>query len=111
MTARPLTPKGHRPYDLGDPHTERVLGIVMALATEVAVMHDKFDTLARVASTRPTFSMDELEAYRPTPEVSAERDAWRKAYLGRLMRILHEAIPEDRAADRKAYADFVDEIS
>jgi hypothetical protein len=110
MSSRPVTPKGHRPYDLGDPHTERVLGIVMALATEVAVMHDQYDTLARVASSQPTFSLQDLEDYRPSLEVMAERDAWRKAYLGRLMRILYEAVPEDRGAG-EAYARFVDEIS
>lgn len=106
---RPRKPSGARPYDLGEPQAERVLSITMALASEVAVLHERLDTLARVASDKPRFSLADLEAYEPSPEVRAEREAWRRAYIKRLLRIMHEAEPN--AGDAADYAAFVKDIS
>lgn len=109
MTERPLTPKGQRPYPTGEPHVERVLSIAMAVATDVAALHERVDTIARLAGAANLFTAADLDAYDPPPEVAAEREAWRKAYLSRILRIMHEATPRDN--DPVKYQEFVSEIS
>ncbi|MBL8644466.1 MAG: hypothetical protein JNK21_11085 [Rhodospirillaceae bacterium] len=112
VTGRPRIPKGYRPNNLGDPHVERVLSITMAVATEVAVLHDTIDTMARLSAAQGKFSMAEIEAYEPTPEVKAAREKWRKDYLKRLLRILWEDIPDAPGEGRgTSYGNIVREIS
>ncbi len=111
LKSRPLTPKGHRPYPTGEPHVERVLSITMALAAEVAVLHERLDTVIRLAGSRDRFSVDDIEAFEVSPELSAEREAWRITYLARILRILHEAVPEENGDDGTQYKAFIGEIS
>lgn len=106
---RPRRPTGNHPSALGEPHAERVLAITLALAGEIAVLHEKLDTIARVASEQERFTLADLEAYQPSPEAALERDAWRKAYIQRVLRVLHDAAPG--ASDDLDYAAFVKEIS
>lgn len=110
--ARPRIPKGYRPNNLGDPHVERVLSITMAVATELSVLHEKVDTMARLSAEKGTFSLADIEAYEPPPEVRAEREKWRKDYLKRLLRIMWEDIPDAPGESRgTAYGSFVREVA
>lgn len=106
---RPRTANGARPYDLGEPNAERVLAITMALAAEVAALHERLDAALRLGAERGGPSLADIEAYEPSAEVAAERDAWRKAYVRRILRILQEDLPDAAAAE--SYAAFVKEIS
>ena len=83
--ARPKASKGARPQFLADADCERLLNMVMALAAEVSLLHDKFDTLARVAAAEGQFGLADLEAYQPD---EAARSARRDAMLGRVLRII-----------------------
>ncbi|MBL8629374.1 MAG: hypothetical protein JNM81_07085 [Rhodospirillaceae bacterium] len=109
--SRPRIPKGYRPNNLGDPHVERVLSITMAVATEVSVLHDKIDTMARLSESQSKFSIADIEAYEPTAEVKAEREKWRKDYLQRLLRIMWEDIPDAPEARGTSYSGVVREVS
>lgn len=112
VAGRPRIPKGYRPNNLGDPHVERVLSITMAVATEVAVLHDKIDTMARLSATHGKFSVADIEDYEPPADVKAEREKWRKDYLKRLLRILWEDIPNAPGEARgAAYGGFVREVA
>ena len=109
--ARPRVAKGNRPWFLDDPDTERVLSIALAIASEVSVLHDRIDTLERVAADQPTFSLADLDTYEPDEGVEGERAAWRKAFLGRMFRILREEIDGLDAAERTAsYESFVSSL-
>jgi hypothetical protein len=44
--------KGGRPYFLDDPAVERVLNISMAVAAEVAVLHERMDTIERLLEAK-----------------------------------------------------------
>jgi hypothetical protein len=111
LKSRPLTPQGHRPYPTGEPHVERVLSITMAVAAEVAVLHERLDTVLRLAGTRDRFTVDDIETFEVSPELAAEREEWRKTYLTRILRILHEAVPAEAADDGAEYKKFINEIS
>jgi hypothetical protein len=112
LERRPRFPRGHRPNNLGDAHVERVLSIAMAVATEVSALHDRLDTVARLAGKGEPFTMEAVDKFEPSVEVSAEREKWRHAYLERLLRIMWEEIPVRESDERKmAYESFVEEIA
>lgn len=85
---RPRAAKGERPFFLADPDCERLLTMVMALAGEISLLSDKFDTLVRVAAVTPRFGLDDIAAYVPDDAVRAERAQRREAMLGRVLRII-----------------------
>jgi hypothetical protein len=103
---RPKASKGARPQFLADADSERLLNMVMALAAEVSLLHDKFDTLARVAAEKGQFGLEDLAAYQPDAEVRAARAARRDAMLGRVLRII-EADAERAAQPPRPYDEIM----
>lgn len=109
---RPLVPKGIRPAFTGDSRIDQVLSIAMAVATEVAVLHEELDTVARFAAQGKPFSLEDLEKYVPDDEVLKARAEWRRAYLKRLLRVLREEMtPGVRRVRDDAYAELVRELA
>ncbi len=100
---------GALPDNLGEPHAERVLAIVMAVAGELAVLRERLDTIEQLAAERNLFTADEVEAYNAPAAVSAKREAWRKAYIRRILRVMHDTFPSSARDD--AYKEFVEEVS
>jgi hypothetical protein len=84
----PRHAKGQRPQFCDDPAVDKLLAIVMALAGEVAVLRDRNDTLERLIDARGLIDKSELDTYKPSLEVKAERDAWRAEYLSHILRII-----------------------
>lgn len=82
--------KGKRPVYLGDPQTDKLLGIVMALMGEVSVLRERLDTIERIAEAKGSISISEIEAYEPDEQVARERKQWREEYIGRVLRVLQE---------------------
>ena len=78
---RPRVPKGARPFALGDRHLERVLSMLVAVAAEVSVVYDRYDTLARILAEKGMVKLEDLESFVPDDEVEAQREAWRQAFL------------------------------
>lgn len=100
----PKASKGGRPQFLDTPDSERLLTMVVALAGEISLLHDKLDSLARVASEKSTFSLDEVNRYAPDAQVLAERAVRREAFLGRVFRILHAEAERAARPEAKDYA-------
>lgn len=108
----PVAPKGGRSVFLKDPDSERLLAMILAVASEVSVLYDKVDRLERVASEKPSFTLADLAAYEPTPEVQAARAEWLRGYMARLLRIFHEDLDDnDGGARSAAYADLMDRMA
>jgi hypothetical protein len=84
----PKHSKGVRPQFFNDPTSDKLLAMVMALAGEVSVMRDRNDTLERLIDAKGLINKSEIESYRPSKEVIAERDAWRQEYLSHILRIV-----------------------
>ncbi len=90
--------KGARPYFFPDPTSDKLLSIVMALAGEVSVLHDRLDTMERLIEKGEMPRHDAIESYVPPAAVRAERDVWREEFLSRVLRVVHaelDAGPED----------------
>ncbi len=84
--------KGKRPQFFDDPAVERVLSIAMALAGELSVARERIDTLERLLVQRGVLGADDIERYVPEAAVQAERNAWGRAYIARLLRIVDQDV-------------------
>ena len=84
--------KGGRPYFFDDPAVERVLNISMAIATEVAVVRERMDTIERLLEAKGVLHQSEIEAFVPTDEQAEERQLWHARYAARIMRIIQQEV-------------------
>jgi hypothetical protein len=84
--------KGERPYFFDDPAVERVLSITMAVATELAVMRERMDTIERLLEAGTPVTKAAIDAYRPDDEAARERQQWHADYIARILRIVHQEL-------------------
>jgi hypothetical protein len=77
-------------FNAGD--IDRVMAILLALASEVASIRDRIDTHERIATAGRLPALDLVETYVPDTAANAARDAWRDAYIGRLFRVITEDV-------------------
>ncbi len=85
-----------------NPDIERVLDIVMSLATELAVTKEHIDTLERVLESSGVLDREALKSFRPSEEVQDERLAGHGEYIARILRVLHQDIEQMKALNEKA---------
>jgi hypothetical protein len=86
----PRTTKGKRPSFFADPALDQMMTFIFELTTEVAVLRERQDTTERLLDQHGTISREDIENYRPSEEVEAERALWRESYLDRVIR-MHSA--------------------
>lgn len=82
-------PAGKRPYFL-EPQVERVLAITMSIAQELAVAHQRADTLERLLKAKGILVEGEIDAFTPDAAASAERQMWNQEYIARILRIVQQ---------------------
>jgi hypothetical protein len=100
--------KGERPRYFDDPAIDKVLSITLALAGEVAVLHDRVDTIERLAEAGRPISRAAVDGYQPDEQVRTERDAWRETFLSVVLRTVHQELEDlERKADQQPYDDAV----
>jgi hypothetical protein len=83
-------PAGKRPWFFRDPDVERVLTITMAVATELAVLRQRLDTVERVLDERGVLTRADIEAFEPDKQAAEERGAWTQEYLARVLRVMRQ---------------------
>ncbi len=106
------TIKGRRPQFFSDPAVDQLHGMVMAMATEMAVLYERIDTMERIAGAKGVMLREELEHYRPDAEVQQEREAWRQRFLGRLFYLYREELDDRLGQESDAqYQQFLKDIS
>ncbi|MDX2222942.1 MAG: hypothetical protein SFV21_09355 [Rhodospirillaceae bacterium] len=102
--------KGRRPYFFADPAIDKLLGMVMALTGEVAVLRERLDTHERLAAKGKVATPANIEKYAPDLKVEDEREAVRAAMLSRVFRLI--AVDDTRAAESEAaYQDYIARFS
>jgi hypothetical protein len=84
--------KGARPYFFESAETERVMNIAMAIATEVAVVRERIDTIERLLAAKGIVQQDEIEKFVPTEEQAEERQLWHTRYAARILRIVQQEL-------------------
>lgn len=104
MLKLPRKAKGQRPVYLGDKAVDQLLTMVVALAGEVTVQRERLDTAERLLDASGELRQ-RIDAYRPPPEVVAEREAWRAKFLDTVLVSLQQEYEElDGLADETPYA-------
>lgn len=103
--------RGKRPAFSDDPIVDSLTSMVLALAAEVSVLHERLDTVERVAEAKRAFTHADIEAYRATPEVDAAREKWRADFLERVLRSVQARLDEATAGETvESYDKAIQEI-
>ncbi len=87
----PRPSKGNRPQYFDDPNMDQMHAMIIALATEVSVLTDRFDTLERVLEDKGSVTRADIEAWEPDETIKQERHAKRDQLIKRLFRTVREA--------------------
>ena len=81
--------KGRNPHFFDDPNTDRLITMVMELASEVSVMRDRLDTHEHLAAQKGVYSEQDVEAFRPDEDEAKARADWRSRFLDRILKALY----------------------
>lgn len=81
--------KGRNPHFFDDPNIDRLLSMVMEMASEVSVMRDRLDTHERLAAQKGVYTEDDVESFRPSEEEAKAREEWRGKFLDRILKALY----------------------
>ena len=99
--------KGERPTFFQDPNVDKVIAMVMGLAGEVAVLHDRLDTAERLLEKSTDIKRRDIENYKASAKVAAERSQWREQFLSEVLRIVEIEQETLANGDTQDYADAV----
>lgn len=80
--------KGRRRVPGPDPRVDTLLGMVMALTSEVAVLRDRLDAHERLACDGQAPTPQAVDDYVPDEHVQRERDARRRRLIDKVCRPL-----------------------
>ena len=99
--------KGERPTFFQDPNVDKVVAMVMGLAGEVAVLHDRLDTAERLLEKSTDIKRSDIENYKASAKVSAQRAQWREQFLGEVLRIVEIGQEALANGDTEDYNDAI----
>ena len=104
--------KGRRPTFFDDPNIDRLLAMIMALTSEVSVIHERLDIHERLAEKKQIPTPKKIEAYQPTEAVDHWRDQWRAEDVARILRIVTDELERIKTqGSDKDYDKIVEEVS
>ena len=111
IAPRPRTAKGPAADLLDCKDAERVLSLALASAAEISALYDRIDTLERFILTKFEVEPEALASLRDQETAQEDRQAWRRAFVGRLLRGLEtELAGGDRVMPREDYLRFMDDL-
>ena len=106
------TVKGRRPQFNDDLAIDNVHGMIMALATELAVLHDRVDSMQRVAAAKGIVLSEEVDSFVPDNDTLVAREEWRRNLLKRMFYVLREQADDvSQNENEQKYAAFLKEIA
>jgi hypothetical protein len=93
------TVRGRRPEFYQETGMDQAMSMIMVLAQEFAVMHDRMDTVERVAAAKNIVLPQEIEDFVPDQSVLEARELWRQDFFERLFYLLHQQAAEASGGD------------
>jgi C4-dicarboxylate-specific signal transduction histidine kinase len=87
------------PHDNAE--TARLLAMVSALTSELAIVRERLDTHERLAAMGEVATAQAVEAYRPTPDDTGARDKMRNRLIG----VVFRPLVDDAARDARDTAE------
>ena len=104
--------KGRRPQFFDNVEIDRLHGMMMAMATEMAVLYQRIDTMERVAAEKGVILREDLERHVADAATESERELWRQKFLDRLFYLYREELDDRMARENEAQCRaFLDEIA
>jgi hypothetical protein len=88
----PRTARGKRPRFHDNDAIDRLVAMVMALASETSVLRDRIDTIELLGQQAGWLTPGAIDTFMPDDATRARREAMREAYLGRVFHILQAEI-------------------
>ena len=79
---------GDAPLFTGDARLDKLLGITLSIATELAVTRERLDTVERLLESGGLVERESIERFRPDDSAVAERNTLHEDYLARVFRVL-----------------------
>ena len=73
------------PTYFSDPAIDRLMGVVMSLASEVSILNDRLSAMERVLTDKGVVSAADRAAWEADPGAQAALDAEREAFVRGLM--------------------------
>ena len=87
----PRRANSSRPQYFVDPNMDQMHAMIIAMATEISVLADRFDSLELVLEKKGSLVRADLEAWRPDESAHGERKEKREALIRRIFRTVHDA--------------------
>lgn len=82
--------RGRRPIPGLPPGEERLLAMVAALTSELAIMRERLDTVERIAAATGLIDRVMIEQFKPDADQTTERDAMRRRLIAKVFRPLRD---------------------
>lgn len=98
----PRTVRGKRPQFHETAAIDRLISMVLTLASETSALRDRVDTLERLGHAAGWLEPGAVNAYAPPPEVKAAREKEREAFIARLFHILKEELDDLAQGDTES---------
>ncbi|MFZ9873316.1 MAG: hypothetical protein ACO329_08325 [Steroidobacteraceae bacterium] len=104
MSRQPMrrTIRGGRPYFFADPAIDKVLNMVVVLASEVWTLRERLMAMEAIQVTRGGLKAGEIDRFEFKPDDEANLAAQRKEYIDSLFRVLAEQVDEARRSQPAA---------
>jgi len=64
----------------------------------VGVLRERLDTVEQLAGQKGLLTQAEIESFEPTIEQREAREAWRQAYLDRILQVLSDEVQREGKA-------------
>lgn len=93
--------KGKRPQFYDAAGLDQAISMVMVLANEVSVLHDRIDSIERVAKAQGIDLAAGIETLVLDQTALEAREAWRQDFLERLFYLMRKEAAEATQADTK----------
>jgi hypothetical protein len=91
--------KGKRPQFYYTPGLDQAMSMILVLANELSVLHDRLDSAERVFKAKGSDLAAEIEALVLDQEALEAREAWRQGFLERLYYLARKDASEAAAAE------------
>lgn len=88
------TVKGRRPAFHENAAVDRLIAMMMAMASELSTLRDRIETLEALGADAGWLQPGAVDAYAPDTPERARRDASREAMLARLFYVLEEELDD-----------------
>ncbi len=104
--------RGKRPTFYEAPGMDQAMSMIMVLANEISVLHDRLDSTERVAKANGMDLAAGIETLELDQDALEAREAWRQDFLERLFYLMRKDASEAAEADSAdKYRRTIEEIA